>query len=160
MDFYVQSPEMKRTLLESSVGRVTIAANALEANLKLIIAIHSTNDDESFEKVFEKFIPLGSLIKQAKDLQIFDEIDINLLERARARRNEFTHELSDKYTKSINNDGSMYELITDFKNIRNEIMEAADIAQNKLDEMATFGQADVSNIKAIAKNAILEWEKK
>ncbi|MED6321432.1 MAG: hypothetical protein VX873_08630 [Pseudomonadota bacterium] len=158
VNFYEQSIEMKRTLLEASIGRVTIAANGLESSLKLVISILTTDNDESFEKEYNKIRTLGVLIQRAVDLDIFDNLTNAMLRRACKIRNEFTHALSEKYTNSINSQGSMYDLIQEFVTFREELNQAAHAVNQKLNEMASNGGVNLDDVKTRAKKALQAWE--
>ena len=149
---------MKRTLLEASVGKVSISAHGLESNLLLFYCIYTTNNDVEFEKQYNKIRMLGQLIKDVKKLGVFDEETLNVLNNAKKQRNSFTHRLSEKYITSIEDSGSMFQLIQEFLGIQKVIESADRIVVKELQKLATGGGVDVTAIKAKAKSAVQDWE--
>ena len=149
---------MKRTLLEASVGKVTITANGLESNLLLLFSVITTNNDDDFEKQYSKIRTLGVLINEVKNLNVFDDNSMSILIEAKVQRNSFTHALSDKYVASISDSGSMFQLIQEFIAIEQTIDKADRLVVKKLHSLATEGGVDVRDIKKQAKLAVNNWE--
>lgn len=157
MNFNEQSIEMKRTLLEASVGKVSIAAHGLEYNLLVFYCIYTTNDDVEFEKEHNRFRTLGQLINDIRKLDVFDDESLKVLIKAKEYRNAFTHRLSEKYNASILGNGSMLQLIQEFMDILKVIEKADHIVEKELQKLISSG-VDVSAIKVKAKSAVQEWE--
>ncbi len=158
MNFDGQSMEMKRTLLEASVGGVSISAHLLETNLKIILFSCLGLPDQEFDKEWSRPRPLGRIIKELKPYQLFSKSEMAEIDSARDARNSFTHCLSELFSESIQSDGSMLELIDRFNKIKSELDAINSIVTQKLHEQAALGGVDVNDIQNRARNAVDFWE--
>jgi hypothetical protein len=152
-----QKIEMKRTLLEASVGRVTISSHHLENVLKVILFSCLGVPDEEFVKEWEKVKTLGQIINELKKFGVFTDEQHQKLDSARNLRNTFTHRLSEIYVQGIHS-GAMYDLIQDFEKMKLEIDEASQIAEKVHHELAVRGGVNVSEVKEKARDVVDIWE--
>jgi len=159
MNFNHQSIEMKRTLLEASIGSVVIASHSLELNLKIMLFSLLNYPDDKFNNEWEKPKTLGVIIDKLRGFDVFDLEQISLLDEAKEQRNKFTHRLSEFYMSSISNKGSMYHLFQEFNNISKEIDIATNMAKNQLTKMACSGGVNVDEFRSSARKAVDNWEK-
>lgn len=158
MNFDDQSLEMKRTLLEASVGAVSISAHLLETNLKIILFSCFGLPDEEFDKEWSKPRPLGRIINELKPYQLFSQSEMAEIDSAREARNSFTHCLSELFSESIQSDGSMLGLIHRLNSITSTLDAINSTVTQKLHEQATLGGVDVNDIQNRARNAVDSWE--
>lgn len=158
MKFDDQSMEMKRTLLEASVGGVTISAHLLETNLKVILFSCLGLPDERFDKEWNRPRTLGKIIEELKAFQLFGEKEMSEIASARDARNSFTHCLSDFFSESMNSNGSMFELIQRFDSIKSQLETINTVVTKTLHEQAKLGGVDVHGIESKAHNAVGSWE--
>lgn len=160
MNFNDQPIEVRRTLLESSVGRVTIASHSLESNLKIILFSCFGFTDEAFDKEWDKPRTLGKIIKDLKQFSVFNSIEGDSLVSARDIRNEFTHNLSEKYAKSVKSGSSMFKLFQEFNELAQQIDNINSLVVDKLYEQASLGGVNVSKVNDLAKKNVDSWEDK
>lgn len=158
MNFDDQSTEMKRILLEASVGAVSISAHLLETNLKIILFSCLGLPEEEFDKEWSKPRPLGRIIKELLPYQLFSKTEMVEIDSAREARNSFTHCLSELFSESIQSDGSVLELIGRFNEIKSDLDTTNSIVTQKLHEQAVLGGVDVNDIQKRARNAVDAWE--
>ena len=159
MNFGDQSIEMKRTLLESAVGRVFLSSHSLELNLKIILFSLLNFTDNDFDQEWEKPRTLGVIIVKLKSYDIFNPKEITLLDEAKELRNKFTHSLSENYISSINNNGTMFQLILEFNSIKKSIDIASDMVLSKQHEMAKHGGVNVADMLLSVRKDVDNWEK-
>lgn len=158
MNFNDQPIEVRRTLLESSVGRITIASNSLESNLKIILFSCFGLTDEAFDKEWDKARTLGKIILELKQFSVFNSIEAASLVSARDIRNEFTHNLSEKYAKSVKSGASMFKLFQEFNELAQQIDNINSLVVHKLYEQASLGGVNVSKVNGLAKKNVDSWE--
>ena len=158
MNFDDQSMEMKRTLLEASVGGVSISAHLLETNLKIILFSCLGLPDEKFDKEWSRPRTLGRIIEELKSYQLFSKSEMGEIDSAKDARNSFTHCLSEFFSESIKSIGSMLELIHRFDSIKSQLDKSNSIVSQKLHQQATLGGVDVNGIQNMARNAVDSWE--
>lgn len=157
MNFHDQTIEMKRTLVEASVGRVTIASHNLESILKVILFSCLCIPDDKLEKEWQRHRPLGTIIEGLKKYEVFGEEQLKSLDSARKLRNRFTHRLSETYSQIIKS-GAMFDLTEELEGMKREIDAAAQMAERVLHEHAIHGGVDVSEVKDRARKAVDTWE--
>ncbi|MBU2985188.1 hypothetical protein KO528_07485 [Saccharophagus degradans] len=160
MDFESQSIEMKRTMLEASVGRVAIAAHSLELHAKLLLCIEiAKGNDTIFEEEFEKFRTLGMLVQDIGKAGLLNNPDMDTLRLVKNSRNEFTHKLSEPYITAIRGDKPMYELILEFEGLKCALNDAEKVISSILNVKAKAGGVSISDVKQKAKEEVNNWEK-
>tara|TARA_R110001583_G_C5435550_1_gene389319 strand:- start:114 stop:596 length:483 start_codon:yes stop_codon:yes gene_type:complete len=158
MNFDDQSMEMKRTLLEASVGGVSMSAHLVETNLKLILFSCFGLPDEEFDKEWSRPRTLGRIIRELEPYKLFSKSEMAEIDSAKDARNSFTHCLSDFFSESIQSNGSIFELIVRFNKIKSDLDIINSIVTQRLHEQAALGGVDVNDIQHRARNAVDSWE--
>lgn len=158
MNFNEQSIEMKRTLLEASVGSMTLNCHMLEVYLKIILFSCLALSSEKFEAEWNKPRVLGSLINELRKFPVFTHEEIKKIDLARKTRNEFTHNLSAVFEASIKQDESMQELIENINEMKDEIVGVTHFVKARLHEQASLGGVNVELLNGIADKQVSDWE--
>ncbi|HNG61329.1 MAG TPA: hypothetical protein PKZ52_16015 [Cellvibrionaceae bacterium] len=157
MNFEEQTPEMKQVFLCASIGEVSMEAHALELQLNLALCLLNSNSDAEFERECKKIRTLSPILDELKAKNIFSARDFKALEEAKHARNDFTHRLSEACVSNIKSGSSKFELIQHFREMKETIRVAMEVAESKMQDIAKDKGLDVNGLVQSAKEHVDKW---
>lgn len=159
MDFESLSIEMKRTMLEAAVGRVSIAAHSFELKTKILFCLEKSGGaDELFIKEYNSFNQLKNMLNYFEGKGLFKKQEIESLHSTRMKRNEFTHALSESYISAIVEKKPIIELIFEFEELKNTLNESELLLDRVLYSRVSQGGLNIIEMQQAAEATIDAWE--